>query len=70
MEAVEGSRSMTRADARPRIHIWPEGEFAAWSAGPTGSRIVKPTPGAALDHALDVLGRPAGAVVILEEAGR
>lgn len=43
---------MGHADGRPRIHIWPHANGAAWSIGPTGIRIVQSSPGAALDAAI------------------
>jgi len=60
---------MKNADARPRVHIWPVGEQAAWSVGPNGHRMRGETPGAALDHALAALARPHGGVVVIVEPG-
>lgn len=59
---------MTRADSRPRVHIWPLGPAAAWSIGPGGHRSRGETPGQALDQALASLDRRKGVVVILEPA--
>lgn len=55
-----------RADDRPRIHIWPHPEGAAWSRGPNGHRSLGETPGDALDKALAALSRPGAYVVIGE----
>lgn len=57
---------VANADHRPRIHLWPSGDYSAWSVGPIGIRRDAITPGQALDDALIHLGQPDAAVVILE----
>lgn len=57
---------MTSADNRPRIHIWPAGDQAAWSDGPRGARKPASTPGAALDEAIAAMAPRQGYVVIGE----
>jgi hypothetical protein len=56
---------MKHADARTRIHIFPERDRTAWSFGPTGARFHTPTTGAAIEEALDRLGHQP-AVIIYE----
>jgi len=56
------------ADGRPRIHIWPHAQGAAWSHGPIGLRHALPSAGAALDDALAAVGAHRGVVVIIEAA--
>jgi hypothetical protein len=47
-----------RADVRPRIHLWPDSPGWRWSRGPVGARSRPfPTPGQALDGALDEIGQ-------------
>lgn len=60
---------VTRADNRPRVHLWPADRGFRWSYGPQP----RPTPpqlsaGAALDRALADLGQQGrrGVVVIVE----
>lgn len=61
------SRNAFPADRRPRIHIWPAGTGAAYSFGPCGVRIVKPSIGGAVEDALaEVRNQPA--VIIYEGA--
>lgn len=59
----------TGADARPRVHIWPQpnGHFH-WSIGATGMREhpASNTVGAAVDGALSHLNKRRGVVVIVE----
>lgn len=62
---------MTRADNRPRVHIWPcreevEAPACRWSIGPCGLQMEADTAGEALDAALRHLGRRSEVVVILE----
>jgi hypothetical protein len=59
---------MTRADGRPRVHLWPAGEKWEFSFGPTGLRTPAPSAGAAVNAALYGLDRRArkGAVIIVE----
>ncbi|HEX7858046.1 MAG TPA: hypothetical protein VF503_30560 [Sphingobium sp.] len=54
-----------RGDGRPRIHLWPTREGAEWSIGPTGIRRACPTPGEALNAALEQIGHKP-AVIIYE----
>lgn len=60
---------MTRADGRPRVHIWPHaGGCYVWSIGPDGTRArSERNAGDALNKALEHLGVFAGVVVILEK---
>lgn len=62
------NRQLARADGRPRVHIWPTASgFFHWSIGATGARRAdSETPGAALDAAIQHLGGPQAAVVIIE----
>lgn len=66
------SRRFSRADERPRIHVWPQRSGFAWSIGPRGVQHATASAGAAVDAALMELAGQAksGAVVIVEEAGR
>lgn len=59
---------MTRADNRPRIHIWPHPAGFAWSVGPHGIRTPCGTPGTALNGALAAVDADSGYVVIGEIA--
>lgn len=55
-----------QADSRPRIHIWPHLQGAAWSVGPTGLRTAHSDPGAALNSAIAETDVRRGYVVIGE----
>jgi hypothetical protein len=55
----------TGADRRPRIHIWPKQEGAAFSIGPCGMQRDQPTIGRAVDLALASIGH-VPAVIIYE----
>jgi hypothetical protein len=62
---------MTRADTRPRVHLWPSHHTGwAWSIGPCGrqSHWDHGSPGEALDRALASLSGSLlnGAVIIVE----
>lgn len=59
---------MTRADGRPRVHIWPAGEKWEFAFSPTGMRTPAPSPGAAVNAAIYGLDKRArkGVVVIVE----
>ena len=59
---------MTRADGRPRVHLWPRGDLWDRSIGPDGRRMMATSAGRALDLALHELGDRAskGVVVIVE----
>lgn len=66
---------MTRADARPRIHIWPHSlvERFHFSFGPTGcrSRQAFASVGEAVEAAkMHAGGFGHGAVIIVEEGAR
>lgn len=60
---------MTRADSRPRVHLWPR-QDGYWdrSLGPTAQRYIASSAGLALNVALADLGDRAdkGVVVIVE----
>lgn len=62
------NRQLSRADNRPRIHIWPTcAGFYHWSIGVTGLRHADAeTPGRAIDAAIKHLGGPRPTVVIIE----
>ncbi len=60
---------MTRADNRPRIHLWPLPGAWQWSLGPVAARYSAPDAGEALNHALAALeGRSRKGVVVIVEA--
>lgn len=61
---------MARADSRPRVHLWPRPDGADWSLSPTATHQPASDHGAALNLALEQLGKRAamGAVVIIEPA--
>lgn len=57
-------RNAPGIDRRPRIHVWSDN---SWSIGPTGTRFPAPTPGRALDAALEKVAAPAVVIVEKEE---
>jgi hypothetical protein len=59
---------MTRADTRPRVHLWQLSKTWQWSLSPTATRNSAPDAGEALNHALAALDRRGrnGVVVIVE----
>lgn len=59
---------MKSADSRPRVHLWRDPAGIAWSLGPCAIRNPQPDHGAALNTALEQLGKraAAGVVVIVE----
>lgn len=60
---------MTRADARPRVHLRRLGKYWTYALGPTAAEQGGgPTPGEQLDRALANLGdRARGGVVVIVE---
>jgi hypothetical protein len=68
----DGLRTPPRAaDARPRIHIWPDratgSTFVHWSIGAHGPRHLARSPGIGVDQALrEIGGAPEGAIVVIE----
>lgn len=69
-KSPEGKRP-TYADARPRIYIWaaPAGG-AFWSTAPTGLRKLAEGAGAALEEALERVGRVPAVIIFDGQGGR
>ncbi len=65
---MSGRAALGHADNRPRIHIWPHLQGAAWSKGPLGPRTARSDPGAALNSAIAETDIRRGVVVIIEPA--
>lgn len=59
---------MKQADSRPRVHLWPHEDGVHWSFGPCATPTPAPDHGAALNRAIEHLGKraAAGVVVIVE----